>query len=200
VALDRLIRLHESGYKGLSVDRFRHHRALIRDTVETRGYNERLQSYTRTLDGDDVDASLLLLPLYGYCQATNPRMRSTRERIEERLARGSLLYRYHSSADDGLPPGEGAFGICSFWALECLAREGRSEEARRRFEQLLTYANDVGLYAEEIDPETGAAIGNFPQAFTHVGQIYSALTLTELGSLEPQGLPETATAGATLEE
>jgi GH15 family glucan-1,4-alpha-glucosidase len=126
-----------------------------------------------------MDASLLTLPLYGYIEGTNPRMRSTCARIHEKLARDELVYRYETGTDDGLPPGEGAFGICSFWAVECVAHGGNVEGAARTFEQLLAYANDVGLFAEEIDPDIGAALGNFPQAFTHIGLINAALTLAE---------------------
>jgi GH15 family glucan-1,4-alpha-glucosidase len=179
VALDCLVKMHEAGQCTVDIDRFRMQRDAIRAEIERRGYNEQLQSYTRTFDGDDLDASLLTLPLYGYVAATAPRMRATSQRIHERLARGCLLYRYETRTDDGLPPGEGAFGICSFWAVECRARAGEVEAATRAFEELLGYANDVGLFAEEIDPATGAALGNFPQAFTHVGLINAALTLAQ---------------------
>lgn len=179
VALDRLIQMHEAGYLTISVDVFRAHRNAIRSAIETHGYNARLGSYTSTFDGDEVDASLLTLPLYGYITATHPRMRSTCVRLHERLARGSLLYRYETGTDDGIPAGEGAFGICSFWGVECAARAGDVAGATETFEQLLAYANDVGLLAEEIDPATGSALGNFPQAFTHVGLINAALTLAE---------------------
>jgi GH15 family glucan-1,4-alpha-glucosidase len=178
VALDRLVRLHEAGQIHVCVDTFRAERDAIRHAVERRGYSEQLGSYTRTFDGDTLDAALLTLPLYGYVDAAHPRMRATCARIHERLAHGPLLYRYQDT-DDGLPPGEGAFGICSFWAVECLARGGDVAGATVAFEQLLAYANDVGLFAEEIDPETGAALGNFPQAFTHVGLLNAALTLAE---------------------
>ena len=104
-------------------------------------------------------------------------MQSTCLRIHEHLARGILLYRYAPDTDNGLPPGEGTFGICAFWAVDCLARGGAVDEARLAFEELLGYANDLGLYAEEIDPESGAAFGNFPQAFTQIGLINAALTL-----------------------
>ena len=186
VALDRLITMHEAGHLSVSVDLFRAHRDAIRTEVETHGYNVQLGTYTSTFDGTEVDASLLTLPLYGYVAATHPRMRSTCTRIHERLARGSLLYRYETGADDGLPPGEGAFGICSFWGVECAARAGDVVGATQTFEQLLSYANDVGLLAEEIDPASGTALGNFPQAFTHVGLINAALTLAERqGQLAP---------------
>jgi GH15 family glucan-1,4-alpha-glucosidase len=109
-------------------------------------------------------------------------MLATCARIQERLGRNGLIYRYGAETADGLPPGEGAFGICSFWAVECRAREGDLAGATATFERLLGYANDVGLFGEEIDPESGAALGNFPQAFTHVGLINAALTLAECGA------------------
>jgi GH15 family glucan-1,4-alpha-glucosidase len=179
VALDRLVQMHEAGQMHVCVDDFRAERDAIGEVIEARGYNERLGSYTAELDGDELDASVLTLPLYGYVEATHPRMRSTLTRVLETLGRGVLMYRYPSALDDGLPAGEGAFGICSFWAVECLARSGRLDEARRMFERLLQYANDVGLFAEEIDPLTGAALGNFPQAFTHIGLINAALALAQ---------------------
>ena len=181
VALDRLIELHQRHRVPIDVALLRRERDNIRATIEQRGYNERLGSYTRLLDGDDLDASLLTLPLYGYADAGHPRMAATCARIHERLGRDALISRYAESTQDGLPAGEGAFGICSFWAVECRARGGDFAGAAAAFERLLGYANDVGLLAEEIDWETGAALGNFPQAFTHVGLINAALTLAECG-------------------
>lgn len=178
VALDRLLRLHQAGHiKDVPVGRFVNERNAVHQEIEARGYSERLHSYVSVLDGDDVDASLLLLALYGYADPTTPRMRSTRVRVYDRLGANGLLYRYLDQ--DGLPTGEGTFGICSFWGVECLARQGDIDTAVARFEQVCSYANDVGLFAEEIDPDSGAALGNFPQAFTHVGLINAALTLAE---------------------
>jgi len=179
VALDRLVKMHEAGHLEVSVDVFRTIRDEIRRDIETHGYNGQIGSYTRTFDGEEMDASLLTLPHYGYIEGTHPRMRSTCASIHEKLASDGLIYRYESDTDDGLPPGEGAFGICSFWAVECVARGGDVEGAKRAFDRALSHANDVGLFAEEIDPETGAALGNFPQAFTHIGLINAALTLAE---------------------
>jgi len=188
VALDRLIDLHQRHQLPVDVEQFRRERDTIRATIEERGYNDRLGSYTRVLDGDDLDASLLTLPLYGYIDAAHPRMAATCARIHERLGRDALIARYGESTRDGLPAGEGAFGICSFWAVECQARGGNLAGATAAFERLLGYTNDVGLLAEEIDWETGAALGNFPQAFTHVGLINAALTLAECrGEQEPDG-------------
>src|SRR5215208_4381914 len=179
VALDRLIEMHEAGYLDVSAELFRDNSEEIRKEIEAHGYNERIGSYTRTFDSDEMDASLLTLPLYGYIEGTHPQMRSTCASIHEKLARDELVYRYETGTDDGLPPGEGAFGICSFWAVECVAQGDDVEGATQAFEHLLSYANDVGLFAEEIDPDTGAALGNFPQAFTHIGLINAALTLAE---------------------
>lgn len=176
VALDRLIRLHETGLLNAPVAEFRRERAAIREEVETRGYDEVLGSYTLAYGSGTVDAALLLLPRYGFVDATNPRMRSSCRVIWERLGRNGLLYRYLND-DDGLPGEEGAFGICSFWGVECLALAGAQQEARNTFDGILRHGNDVGLFAEEIDPESGEALGNFPQAFTHVGLIDAALTL-----------------------
>jgi GH15 family glucan-1,4-alpha-glucosidase len=180
VALDRLVELHETHHLANDdVTRLRRERDDIRELIEERGYNEQLGSYTRLLDGDDLDASLLTLPLYGYINAAHPRMASTCANIHEHLGRDGLIFRYAAGTTDGLPAGEGAFGICCFWAVECRARGGDVAGATATFERLLGYANDVGLFAEEIDPDTGAALGNFPQAFTHVGVINAAMTLVE---------------------
>jgi GH15 family glucan-1,4-alpha-glucosidase len=176
VALDRLVRMHEAGYIRVCIDGMRAERDAIRAAIEAHGFSEAVGSYTRTFGGSDIDASLLTLPLYDYVDGAEPRMRSTCARIRERLGRGALIHRYQE-LDDGLPPGEGAFGITSFWGVECMARGGDLAGATAAFEALLAYANDVGLYGEEIDPTTGAALGNFPQAFTHVGLINAALTL-----------------------
>jgi GH15 family glucan-1,4-alpha-glucosidase len=178
VALDRLMKLHEAGHLRAPVHRFGQARDAIRETIEARGYNERLDSYVSVFDGDEVDACLLLLARYGYVEPTSPRMLATCARVHERLGKNGLLYRYRMD-NDGLPPGEGAFGIASFWGVDCRCRQGAVDEAAAAFEHLCVLANDVGLFAEELDPETGAPLGNFPQAFTHVGLIDAALTLEE---------------------
>ncbi|MEX2015425.1 MAG: glycoside hydrolase family 15 protein, partial [Candidatus Hydrogenedentales bacterium] len=121
----------------------------------------------------------------------HPRMLSTFRRITEHLGHGYLLMRYTHDTDDGLPSGEGAFGLCSFWDDEYLAKVGDIEGAKEQLEGMLQYANDVGLFAEEIDPRTGELLGNFPQAFTHVGLINAALSISEaLGLREPSGFEQ----------
>jgi GH15 family glucan-1,4-alpha-glucosidase len=178
VALDLLIQLHDRGHVDAPVERFAKERDAIRDVVETRGYSERLQSYVSLLDGDEVDASLLLLGLRSYADPRSPRMRNTTARIREQLRKNGLIYRYRSGTDE-LPPGEGAFAVCSFWMVECQARQGAVDGAVADFEHILSLANDVGLFAEQIDPDDGAALGNFPQAYSHGGLIRVALTLAE---------------------
>jgi GH15 family glucan-1,4-alpha-glucosidase len=186
VALERLLQLHAKDHvRWAPKAKFEENRDAIRRQVETRAWNPALQSYVAEAEGDRVDATLLLLAWYGFESATSERMRQTYQRIRERLGAGDgLLYRYQrirepEKAGDPVSPGEGAFGICSFWGVEYLALGGGSvDEARQLFERLCLYANDVGLFAEEIDPRTGAALGNFPQAFTHVGLINAAISLT----------------------
>ncbi|MFL5447578.1 MAG: glycoside hydrolase family 15 protein [Gemmatimonadales bacterium] len=185
VALDRLLQLHAKDHvRWAPRAKFEDNREAIRRQVETRAWNPSLKSYVAEAEGDRVDATLLLLAWYGFESATSERMRQTYQRIRERLGAGDgLLYRYQRIKEpekegDPVSPGEGAFGICSFWAVEYLALGGGSvDEARQLFERLCGYANDVGLFAEEIDPATGAALGNFPQAFTHVGLINAAISL-----------------------
>ncbi|WP_242395438.1 glycoside hydrolase family 15 protein [Anaeromyxobacter oryzisoli] len=177
-ALDRLLELHRKGHIGRApVDHFERNRAAIRSEVEERAWNPELRSYASRLGGAELDAALLLIPWYGYEDAGSARMRATYRRIRERLgARDGLLFRYRS----GDSQGEGAFGICSFWGAEVLALgAGSAGEAQATFERLCGFANDVGLFAEEIDPESGEGIGNFPQAFTHVGLINAALSLEQ---------------------
>ena len=177
--LQRLIELFEKRYlpRSAPIDVFVRARNRLHEQIETLGFNEQLQSYTRTLGGADVDASLLLLPWYGYCNAGSRPMQGTWRRIQERLGAGNgLLHRYIGP----LTKGEGAFGICGFWAAEFLALGGGSlEEAEEQFESLLRCATNLGLYGEEIDPATLDPLGNFPQAYTHVGLINAALSLQE---------------------
>lgn len=186
VVLNRLLDLHRNGHVKVPAREFSDQRDAIRDEIEARGYNERLQSYVSVLDGDQLDASLLLLALNGYIDANAPRMRSTCERVYDHLGSGPLLYRYNE--DDGLAEGEGTFGIASFWGVECRIRQGDIEAGAADLKEICSHANDVGLFAEEIDAHTGALLGNFPQAFTHVGLISAALALVESRG-DPDGEP-----------
>lgn len=181
-ALDCLVQLGKSGVVSGPLDAFRRERDAIRAAVEEQGFNPALNSYTGVFGGQEPDASLLLLPRYRYCAASDPRMTGTFGHIEARLSAGPLVYRY-PALYDALEGQESPFAACSFWAVDYLAKAGRLSQARERFEQLLGYANDLGLYAEEIDEHTGQAIGNFPQAFTHIALIDAALSLAEAETL-----------------
>ena len=194
-ALDRLIRLSDRGMlRGADVDRYKEHSDAIRRQIEKRAWNEAMQTYVSVLDGDELDASLLLLSWYGFEEAGSPRMRGTYRAIREHLGTAEgLLFRYSTAVP------EGTFAICSFWEAEYLALGGGSlADARQVFEQLLKYGNDLGLFGEEIDAETGAALGNFPQAFTHVGLISAALSILQrekgeqqLAHRPPEASPQT---------
>jgi len=176
VALDRLITLCERGLiSNIPVDDFCRERDRIAKQVHDRAWNAELNSYASILDGDDLDASLLLMAYYGFESADSGRMRATYTAIRKALAANDhLIYRYRGG------PTEGAFGICSFWEVEYLALGGGTvENAQKLFNDILHYKNDLGLFAEEIDPRNGDALGNFPQAFTHIGLISAALSITE---------------------
>jgi GH15 family glucan-1,4-alpha-glucosidase len=175
VALDRLLRLRSRNLlPGLDADVLRSACDAIRQDVAANAWNERLQSYTDAYGDNELDASVLLLPHYGFETATSPRMVSTFQRIEGRLrARPGLYWRN----ERGIRVNEGAFGICTAWVIDYLARAGRRGDAREVFGAFVAHANDVGLFAEQIDVQTGEAVGNFPQAYTHVGLLAAALVL-----------------------
>ena len=179
IALDRLVSLCEGRHVPARAARFAREREAIREAIENHGYSSRLGSYVSIFDAETLDASLLLLSLMGYADPQSPRMRGTLARVRERLGVNGLLYRYLDE-DDGFPGSEAAFGICSFWNVEARALQGDVAAARGEFEHVLSFGNDVGLFAEEIHSGTGAAIGNFPEAFTHVGLINAAVTLARL--------------------
>jgi GH15 family glucan-1,4-alpha-glucosidase len=157
------------------VARWRREQRRIRKLVETQGYSESARSYVRTIGGDEVDASLLLAVLTGYDDPEASRLRDTVDAIRRRLGRGPLLYRYLGA--DGLAGGEGAFVACSFWLAEAYARQGRLDEAAALMDELVPLANDVGLFAEEIDPGTGEFLGNFPQGLSHLALINAATAI-----------------------
>lgn len=177
VALDRILRMANRGQlEGIDRERCEKEREQIRAEIEQNPWNPRLQMYAQASGEDVLDANALLLPYHGFEAASSERMQQTYRRIRERLApRLGLLYRNERS----LQSHEGAFAFCSFWEVDFLARAGKIEEAQRLFEVALSYANDLDLFAEEIDPQTGDALGNFPQGFTHIGVINAALSLRD---------------------
>ncbi len=176
VALDRLAQLCKKKLiSGLPIEEYDRNCEAIAKQIRQQAWSERLQSYSSVLGEDNLDASLLLMSWYGFEKADSPRMQKTYRALAQHLGAGhGLLYRYKSD------PPEGAFAICSFWAAEYLALGGGSlQDSHEALRSLLRFRNDLGLYAEEIDPNTGEALGNFPQAFTHIGLIGTALSIQE---------------------
>jgi len=182
VAVDRAVKsIEEFGLPG-EVERWRRLRREIHDEVCRQGYDPELNSFVQFYGGKEPDASLLMLPLVGFLPATDPRMQGTVEHIRRRLVCDGFVERYPTLPQvDGLPPGEGAFLLCTFWLADNLALQGRHAEAREIFERLLALRNDVGLLSEEYDPKVGRLVGNFPQAFSHMGLINTARNLVRGG-------------------
>jgi GH15 family glucan-1,4-alpha-glucosidase len=177
VAIDRAIKAAEDLDLPGDVSRWREAREEIHNEILERGFNKERGCFVQAYDSDALDASTLLLPLVGFIPATDPRMRATIEAIEQELTTpDGLVFRYKGT-DDGLGGDEGAFVICSFWLCDNLIFLGRKEDARALFEKLRTYSNDLDLYSEEMDPRTLNMLGNFPQAFTHLGLIGTAVQL-----------------------
>jgi alpha,alpha-trehalase len=178
VALDRLVRLAELDGREGDLERWRAARDEIRGLVEREGVEN--SGFTQSFrDGGKLDASNLMIPIVGFVPHDDPRARATVDRIAEELSADGFVYRYVTDGVDGLSGDEATFAICSFWLVECLARGGEAERARELFERLLGFCNDVGLLAEEIDPHSGEMLGNFPQAFSHLGIIQAAIALDE---------------------
>jgi len=177
VAVERAIRIARQ--RGLPADivRWSQARDAMYRQIHQRGWHSERQAFVQHLDTDVLDASVLLMPLVKFISPTDPRWLSTLDAVERELVSDSLVYRYNVAASpDGLTGDEGTFSICSFWYVEALARSGRVDHARLAFEKMLTYANHLGLYSEELGP-TGEALGNFPQAFTHLSLISAAVNL-----------------------
>jgi GH15 family glucan-1,4-alpha-glucosidase len=178
VALDRAIRSAEDFGLDGPLDRWRALRAEIHRTVCEQGYDCARDTFVQSFGGRALDASLLLIPLVGFLPPNDQRVRNTLAAIERELRCDGFILRYNTEkTSDGLPPGEGAFLACSFWLADNYALQGRWREARELFERLLSLRNDVGLLAEEYDPATSRQLGNFPQAFSHVSLIGTALAL-----------------------
>jgi GH15 family glucan-1,4-alpha-glucosidase len=182
VAFDRAVKAVERfGAEG-EVEKWRALREEIRSEVLERGFDPVLNSFVQFYGGKQLDASLLMLPLVGFLSARDPRMRGTVDAIQRQLTDDGLLKRYRTEPEmDGLPPGDGDFLLCSFWLADNLALQGRHDEARAMFERLLALRNDVGLLSEEYDPRRHRMLGNFPQAFSHVGLINTACNLSGPG-------------------
>jgi GH15 family glucan-1,4-alpha-glucosidase len=178
VALDRAIALADRLHAEDRVDEWSGTRAQIEGAILEQGWNDRVGAFTQSFGSADLDASNLMLSLVGFLPADDPRVLSTIEATEARLTdeRG-LVYRYRSA--DGLQGEEGSFLLCTFWLAQALAMAGRTERARAVFERAVAFVNDVGLLAEEVDTATGELLGNFPQAFSHIGLVNAAWAISQ---------------------
>ena len=176
-ALDRAVKLAPQLGSYAKTEQWETARDEIRAAILERGWSEKKQAFAQSFDSDELDAAQLLMPILGFLPATDERMRSTIEAIASELTEDGLVLRYRNDEGlnaDGLTGEEGTFVICSFWLVSCLAKAGELDRAEALFEQLAGYANDLGLLAEEIDTANGEQLGNFPQAFSHIGLITAA--------------------------
>ena len=180
VAFDRAVKFHEEFEASGPVERWRALRDEIHAEVLARSWSEAKGAFAQSYDSDDLDASVLMMPLVGFIEADDERMVTTVEAIHRELTVDGLVMRYRPHPDgavDGIAEGEGVFLACSFWLVEVLALQGRHDEAREMFERLLDLRNDVGLLSEEYDPVARRQLGNVPQAFSHLALVSAALVL-----------------------
>ena len=189
VAIDRMVKMAEASGYGPLLGSLRRLRDEIHEEVCQKGFDRARNTFTQYYGSAQLDAALLLIPQVGFLPASDPRVVGTVEAIQRELMSDGLVMRYvpDKNAADGLPPGEGAFLACSFWLVIDLAMLGRLDEARALFDRLLAFRNDLGLYSEEYDPAHRRLIGNFPQAFTHLTLIASAVALTKAGAAPESG-------------
>jgi GH15 family glucan-1,4-alpha-glucosidase len=178
VALDRAVVLADRLDASNRVEAWKKTQAEIREAILTRGWSDRANAFTQSFGSDELDASNLMLPLVGFLPADEPRVLATINATEQHLTdeRG-LVYRYRSP--DGLDGDEGTFLLCTFWLAQALAVAGQAARARSVFERATAFVNDVGLLAEEVDPVSGELLGNFPQAFSHIGLVNAAWAIAQ---------------------
>ena len=186
VALDRAVDLAPQLGEHAKTAEWTAARDELRAAILEQGWSESRQAFAQSFGSDELDGAALLMPIYGFLPATDPRMRSTIEAIARDLTEDGLVLRYRAEEGlnaDGLTGEEGTFVICSFWLVSCLAQAGEIERAEALFEQLAGYANDVGLLGEEIDTANGEQLGNFPQAYSHIGLITAAYEIDKAKGL-----------------
>jgi GH15 family glucan-1,4-alpha-glucosidase len=188
LALDRALHLSALFGGDRKQEEWRQARERLRGDILRRGYDAATGSFVRAYGGDDVDATLLLMPIFGFLPPNDPRVIRTLDRVLEELSLGRFLRRYRAS--DGIHSEEGAFVLCGFWLAEALALAGRLDQALETFNNHLSAANHLGLMPEEVDPASGEALGNFPQAFSHLGLIQAAARLDLALRLRDEGVNE----------
>jgi GH15 family glucan-1,4-alpha-glucosidase len=187
VALDRGISLcRDFGFKGPAEDWERERDAVKRAVLE-QGFDTERNTFVRSFGSTELDAALLEIPVVRFLPGDDPRVTGTIDAVRQRLGRGDLVYRYLE--DDTLEGEEGAFVACSFWLVQALALNGRYDEACALFDDLCRRPNELGLLPEEIDPESGRFLGNYPQGFSHIALINAAATLRDVARDEGRGQP-----------
>jgi GH15 family glucan-1,4-alpha-glucosidase len=180
VAVDRGLLLAEECMRRAPTKRWKAARDEMREDLETKGFDADTNTFRQSYGSSDVDASLLLLPNFGFISYDDPRMVGTTDAVRRELDAGSgLLLRYKGA--DSLEGQEGTFLACSFWLVECLAHQGRIEDARAVFERAAGTANDLGLFSEEVDVKDGSLLGNFPQGISHFSHVAAAVALARKG-------------------
>jgi GH15 family glucan-1,4-alpha-glucosidase len=181
-ALDRAVRLAPALGEHADAERWATERDRIRTAIETRGWSEAKQAYAQSFGSDELDAAALLMLIYGFLPATDDRMRSTIEAVDRELTESGMVLRYRNQEGlnaDGLSGEEATFAVCTFWLVSALAQAGEVERADALLDQLVAASNDLGLLGEEIDTATGEQLGNFPQAYSHIGFITAAHQIDE---------------------
>jgi GH15 family glucan-1,4-alpha-glucosidase len=185
VAVDRTVRDAEAFNMAGPVDHWRALRDYMHDVICAEGFSKERNSFTRSFGSSDLDASLLLIPQVGFLPANDPRIIGTVKAIEQDLMVDGLVLRYRTeTGTDGLPPGEGVFLPCSFWLGSVYQQQGRGRDALTLFERILALRNDVGLLSEEYDPRPKRQVGNFPQAYSHLALVATALALDAANGAE----------------
>lgn len=189
VALDRGIRIVENLGLDMDLSDWKRVREEIREALLTLGFSKKKNSFVQFFGSEEIDASSLLIPLMEFLPFDDPRVQGTVDAVMKNLMRNGFVYRYRN--DDGVRGGEGCFILCTFWLVDVLALSGRREEARKIFDTICRYTSPLGLLSEEIDPDTGELLGNYPQAYSHIGLINSALYLGKASGTGQKG-PEPA--------
>ena len=181
-AVDSAVRDAEAFGLETPLERWRALRERMHQVICERGVDPKRNCFTQSFGGPEMDASLLLIPQVGFLPADDPRIVATVKAIEQELLVDGFVLRYRTEAGgDGLPPGEGAFLPCSFWLARVYWQQGRQEDARALFDRLLALCNDIGLLSEEFDPKAKRQVGNFPQAYSHLALVGTALELDSFG-------------------
>jgi len=178
VALDRALKIAKRLSLTADTQRWEDARRAIHEAVASRGWSDRLGSFTQAFGSDSLDAAALRLPQLGFLEPDDERLKSTIKAVDRKLSIGPLVRRYVvGQTKDGLPGSEGTFVMCAFWLADALANVGELEEAERRFERLLSFSSPLGLFSEEVDPRTGMLLGNYPQAFSHLALVAAAVNI-----------------------